>query len=206
MFEHFNKQEVNINFVVYLNNILKINTYILDENSDITIDQTPYQFKNLNNFQNNDIGLLAYLIKRRFFDSLSTKTQQSACGLADVFVNYIFEHDIHNQVFNSSFQDFNSFVVQNVWAIIADWTSEELYQRNLVSYIPNKANLIRIIDVSQQYNNRPTIRFYVSIDIPKGFIPVVRNVFELVFDKLQQQTFSSTPSNDFNTSNMVVVR
>jgi len=99
----------------------------------------------------------------------------------------------------------NSLVVQNLRTNIVDWTSEELYQRNLVSYISSKATLIRIIDVSHQYNNRPTIRFYVSIDIPKSFIPVVRNVFEVVFEKLQQQTFSSSSSTNFNRSNMIVI-
>jgi len=100
----------------------------------------------------------------------------------------------------------NSLVVQNLRTNIVDWTSEELYQRNLVSYISSKATLIRIIDVSHQYNNRPTIRFYVSIDIPKSFIPVVRNVFEIVFEKLQQQAFSSSSSStNFNRSNMIVI-
>jgi hypothetical protein len=119
-------------------------------------------------------------------------------------VNYIYEYDIHNQVFNSSFQDPDSAVLQRVRSQISDWTSEELYKRNLVSYISDKARLTKIIDVSTEYENQSTIRIYVSINLQKNFIPTIRRVFQIVFNRLQKESLTITKEN-INFTNMVII-
>jgi hypothetical protein len=171
--------------------------------NDVTIERRPYGFKNFNIGINN-AGLLAYLIRRRFSQSLPTKSPSSICALRDLYVNYIYEYDIYNQDFNSSFQDPNSVVVQRLQSNLADWTSEELYKRNLVSSILAKPRLMKIIDVSEQYNNHSTIRIYTLINLRKNLIPVMRSVFELVFEKLQKQSFSTSQEN-INWENIVII-
>ncbi|CAF3618125.1 unnamed protein product, partial [Rotaria sp. Silwood2] len=62
------------------------------------------------------LGLLYYLLRSRSLRQppLPKKPEASACAPQDVYVNYVYEHDIHNQVFNSSFQDPNSVVIQSL--------------------------------------------------------------------------------------------
>jgi len=119
-------------------------------------------------------------------------------------VNYIYEYDIHNQAFNSSFQDPDSIVIQGLQSSIADWTSEELYKRNLISYIFDKARLTKILDVSNEYDNYSTIRIYISINLQKNFIPTVRRIFQLVFERLQKESFTISKEN-INWANMVII-
>lgn len=175
--------------------------------TDLTVESRPYQYKSLD-VQTNYGGLLAYLLRRRLIQSSSasssSKAQSSICGPADIYVTYVYEYDIHNQAFNSSLQDPESVVVQRLQSNIADWTSEELYKRNLISYILDKASITQILDVSKQYNNQATIRIYATINLRKNFIPTMRNVFEIVFEKLQQQTFSTSNQN-LNGGNMVII-
>ncbi len=172
--------------------------------TEITIEKRPYQFKYLNIEHNYAPGLLAYLLQRRFIQSSRSKLPPRNCKTKDIFVNYIFEYDIHNQAFNSSFQDLDSFVVQNLQSRLADVASDELYKRNLAPYIKSKVHLTKIVDVSEQYDNRSTIRLYVSINLYKNFIPVMRNVFETAFEKIQQEQFSTTKKN-IDWGNMVII-
>jgi len=171
--------------------------------TDITIERRPYQFKNLN-IGTNYVGLLASLLQRRLIQSSPPKARSPNCGPTDIYVNYIYEYDIHNQAFNSSLKDLNSIVVQRLQSNIADWISEELYKRNLLSYILDKVQLTNIIDVSNQYNNQPTIRIYVSINLRKNFIPTMRHIFALVFEKLQKENFSIENKN-INLENMLII-
>jgi hypothetical protein len=136
--------------------------------------------------------------------SPSFKAQSSICGPTDSYVNYIYEYDIHNQVFNSSFQDSNSLVIQRLQSTISDWTSEELYKRNLISYIFDKVRLTKIIDVSNEYDNQSTIRIYVSINLQKDFIPSIRRIFQIVFAKLQKESLTISEEN-INWTNMVII-
>ena len=190
--------------------LVHIQRLILGGSSSVIIEQRPYEFKNLN-IRNKFLGLLIYLLRRRLIQSSSsaavagtTKVQSSNCGPTDIYVNYIYEYDIHNQVFNSSFQDANSVVLQRIRSQISDWTSEELYKRNLVSYISDKARLTKIIDVSTEYDNQSTIRIYVTINLQKNFIPTIRRVFQIVFDRLQRQSLTITKKN-INLTNMVII-
>jgi hypothetical protein len=170
--------------------------------TEITIESRPHQFKYLNIGNNYAPGLFAYLSQRR--QSFPPKSPPRKCRTKDIYVNYIYEYDLHNQAFNSSFQNPNSVVVQGLQSNIADEVSGELYKRNLLSYIKDKVRLTKIIDVSKQYNDRSTIRFYVSINLRKDFIPVVRRVLELVFEKIQKERFSSTKKN-IDWGNMVII-
>jgi hypothetical protein len=172
---------------------------------DITIDTMPYEFKNINP-DSPYLGLLYYLLQGRSFvkSSPPSKSESSGCETQDIYVNYIYEYDIHNQVFNSSFQDANSVVVQRLQSDIADWTAEEIYKRNLVSYVTDEARLTKIIDVSTQYNNRATLRFYISINVSKNLIPVIRRVLETVCLKLQTDRFA-TSNKKIDWGNMVLI-
>jgi hypothetical protein len=150
-------------------------------------------------------GLLAYLLHGLNIPQVSSgKSQSSGCTPQDTYVNYVYEYDIQNQVFNSSFQDPNSIVIQRLQSNIADWTAEEIYKRNLVSYVTDDARLTKIIDVSNQYNNQATLRFYISINVSKNLIPVMRRIFETVGQKLQNQCFS-TSNKKVDWGNMVLI-
>lgn len=148
--------------------------------------------------------MLAYLLQARLRQPRPVKTPDSICAPRNIYVNYIYEYDIHNQEFNSALQDPESDIVHNLASDIMDWTSEELYKRNLLSYIKDKVYLKKIVDVTTQYNNRPTIRFYVSINLNKNFIPVMRSIFELVFNRLQKERFTTSKKN-IDTGNMVII-
>jgi hypothetical protein len=173
---------------------------------DITIDTMPYEFQDTNVDSSYYTGLLASLLRGRSFQQPSSvkKVQSSGCAPQDIYVNYVYEYDIQNQVFNSSFQDPNSAVVQRLQSDIGDWTAEEIYKRNLVSYVTDEARLTKIVDVSNQYNNRATLRFYISINVSKNLIPVIRRVLESVCGKLQQERFS-TSNKKINWGNMVLI-
>jgi len=101
-------------------------------------------------------------------------------------------------------QDPNSDVVKNLQSFIADTTAEEIYKRNLVSYVTDDVRLTKIIDVSTEYNNRATLRFYVSINVSKNLIPIMRRVLELVFEKLQKERFA-TSNKKIDWGNMVLI-
>ena len=165
---------------------------------DITIDNMQDGYKGIDSRYLT--GLLAYLLRGRS----SVKSQGSACAPEDIYVNYVYENDIQNQVFNSSFQDPNSAVVQGLQTNIAEWAAEEIYKRNLVSYVTDDARLIKIVDVSKQYNNRATLRFYVSINVSKNLIPVIRRVLASVFEKLQKERFGSS-NKKIDWGNMVLI-
>lgn len=172
---------------------------------DITIDTLPYEYKNLNSHALS--GLLAYLLRGSRTvqrTSSSSESDGPACAPEDVFVNYVYECDIRNQVFNSSFHDPNSIVIQNLQSCIADWTAEEIYKRNLVLYVTDDACLIKIIDVSKQYDGRATLRFYISINVSKNLIPVIRRVLAGVCDKLQNERFA-TSNQKIDWGNMLLI-
>ncbi len=173
---------------------------------DITIDTIPYEYKNINVDSSSLNGLLAYLLYGRGISRVSSseKSQSSGCVPQDTYVNYVYEYDIQNQVFNSSFQDPNSIVIQRLQSDIADWTAEEIYKRNLASYVTDDARLTKIIDVSKQYNNRATLRFYISINVSKNLIPVIRRVLETIGEKLQDEHFS-TSNKKVDWGNMVLI-
>lgn len=119
-------------------------------------------------------------------------------------MEYIYEYDIHNQAFNSSFQNLNSAVVQHLESIIADQTSKELYKENLLSSIPDRVRIRKIIDVSHVYQNDPTIRLYISINLFKSFIPTIHHLFQRIFENLQQETFPPS-NNEHFSSNLVLI-
>ena len=172
---------------------------------DITIDTIPYEYKSTDIDDSSINSLLAALLYGRRSQQVSSgKSQSSGCAPQDTYVNYIYECDIHNQVMNSSFQDPNSAVIQRLQSDIADWTAEEIYKRNLVSYVTDDARLTKIIDVSQQYSNRATLRFYISINVSKNLIPVIRRVLESVGEKLQNERFS-TSNKKVDWGNMVLI-
>ena len=172
---------------------------------DITIDNMPYEFKNLDS--HSLTGLLAYLLRagrRNRHSSSSGRSNGPSCAPEDVVISYVFEYDIQNQMFNSSFQDPKSAVIQNLQSTIADWAAEEIYKRNLVSYVTDDVRLIKIIDVSKQYNGRATLRFYVSINVSKNLIPVIRRILAGVFEKLQHERFA-TSNEKIDWGNMVLI-
>jgi len=171
---------------------------------DITIDTLPYDFKNTDIDPTYLTGLLAYLLRGGNVQQSSSVEVAPACGPQDTYVNYVYEYDIHNQVLNASLQDPNSAVVQRLQSNIADWAAEEIYKRNLVSYITDDVRLTKIIDVSKQYDNRATLRFYVSINVSKNLIPVIRRVLALVFEKLQNEFFA-TSNQKIDWGNMVLI-
>jgi hypothetical protein len=172
---------------------------------DITIDNIPSEYKDTNIDASALTGLLASLLYGHGSSRSSfQKSQGSGCAPQDTYVNYVYEYDIQNQVFNSSFQDPNSAVVQNLQSDIAGWAAEEIYKRNLVSYVTDDARLTKIVDVSKQYNNRATLRLYISINVSKNLIPVIRRVLETVGDKLQNQRFS-TSNKKIDWGNMVLI-
>jgi hypothetical protein len=171
---------------------------------DITIDTMEYDFKNTDIDSPYLNGLLAYLLRGRNIQRSSSRKFGPACGPQDIYVNYVYEYDIHNQVLNASLQDPDSAVIQRLQSDIADWAAEEIYKRNLVSYITDVVRLTKIIDVSQQYDNRATLRFYVSINVSKNLIPTVRRVLELVFEKLQKERFA-TSDKKIDWGNMVLI-
>jgi len=150
-------------------------------------------------------SLLAYLLSGRGIQQGSSRKSESfGCAPQDIYVNYVFEYDIQNQVFNSSFQDPNSVVIQRLQSDIADWTAEEIYKRNLVSYVTDDARLIKIMDVSKQYNNRAVLRLYISLSVSKNLIPVIRRILETVGEKLQNERFS-TSNNKIDWGDMVLI-
>jgi len=48
------------------------------------------------------------------------------------------------------------------------------------------------------------IRIYVSINLRRNLIPTMRHVFELVFEKVQKQSFSTGKEN-INLENIVII-
>lgn len=175
------------------------------EFKDTDIDTMPYEFKDTNIDSPYLTGLLAYLLRGRNMQRSSSAVQsEPACQPEDIYVNYIYEYDIRNQVLNASLQDPNSAVVQRLQSDIADWAAEEIYKRNLVSYVTDDVRLTKIIDVSKEYDNRATLRFYVSINVSKNLIPVIRRVLELVFEKLQKERFA-TSTTEIDWGNVVLI-
>jgi hypothetical protein len=173
---------------------------------DITIDTIPYKYKNKNIDVSSLSSLLAYILYGIGSQRVSSRksSRSSGCAPQDTYVNYVYEYDVQNQVFNSSFQDPNSVVIQRLQSDIADWTAEEIYKRNLLSYVTDDARLTKIIDVSKQYNNRATLRFYISINVSKGLIPAIRRVLETVGKKLQNERFA-TSNKKIDWGNMVLI-
>ncbi|CAF1068064.1 unnamed protein product [Rotaria sordida] len=160
---------------------------------DITIDSMRQNYLTTD-IDLRQLSLLYSLLRGHVFKGRlsSRKSESSGCAPQDVYVNYVYEHDIHNQVFNSSFQDPDSFVIQSLQSDIARYTAEELYKRNLVSDVKDKAHLIRIMDVSKQYKDLATLRFYVSIIVRESSIPIISDVFKVVFTKLQNERFAAS--------------
>jgi hypothetical protein len=174
---------------------------------DITIDSMPYEFKNLD-IDTPYLGLLYRLLQGRSFikssSSSSSNSESAGCEPQDIYVNYIYEYDIQNQVFNSSFQDPESVVVQRLQSDIAYWTAEEIFKRNLSPHITDEARLTKIVDVSKQNKNQAAIRLYVSISVSKSSIPAMRRVFETVFTRLQRERFA-TSNKKVDWGNMVLI-
>lgn len=162
-----------------------------------------YEYDNVDIGNQELIGLLAKLLKRQSSQDL-LPISESGCPPGELFVEYIYEHDIHNQVFNSSLQVWNSDTVKTLQSSITDWAAEEIYERNLATDITDQVRLIRLSDVSNEYNDNPTVRYYVSLAVQKSLIPAVRRILSLVFDKLQREYFA-TSNNDNNLSNMISI-
>ncbi|CAF5203634.1 unnamed protein product [Rotaria magnacalcarata] len=138
--------------------------------------------------------LLHNLRRGRQFEqpSISKKSYTQNCAPQDIYVSYVYEYDMHNQVFNSSFQDPNSILIKGLQSDIARYTAEELYKRNLVPYVTDEAHLTKIMDVSKQYNDQAALRFYISIDVSRSLIPVIRHVLHTVFTKLKNERFATS--------------
>ena len=134
----------------------------------------------------------------------SSEESSGECASRDFCVNYISEYDIYNQVFNSSLQNQKSPVIRRLRAKIADWTAEEIHKRNLAFDITGEIRLLRIVDASKQYNNRPAVRFYVSIVVRRTQISIIRRILALVFDKLQTEC-SATSTKQANWNDLVVI-
>lgn len=148
--------------------------------------------------------LAALLYGRQSRQGPPARSSGPSCIPQATFVNYVYEYDIQNQVFNSSFQDPQSDVIQNLQSWIADAVAEEIYKRNLAFYVTDEARLIKVIDVSQQYNNRAVLRFYISINCDKNFIPVIRRVLDTVGQNLQNERFA-TSNKKIDWGNMVLI-
>ena len=161
--------------------------------------------------QNTDVssrrfrGLLQYLLRRRLYGRFLSKksTSSGGCPLNDIYVDYIFEYDIHNQKFNGTLRNPKSQVVQRLKTIIIDWTAQEIYLRNLRNKVSNNVCIDRIVDVTQQHGGVRTVRYYVSIPIPRSLIPIVRRILTKVFQKLQEKYFCMAGENF--SQKMVVV-
>jgi hypothetical protein len=171
---------------------------------DITIDKMPYDFKNTDINSPYFTSLLAYLLRGRSVQRSSSIKFAPACEPQDTYVNYVYEYDIHNQVLNDSLRDPNSAVVQRLQSNIADWAAEEIYKRHLVSYVIDDVRLTKIVDVSKQYDNQATLRFYASINVNKEYISVIQRVLELVFDRLQTECFAKS-NKKIDWGNMVLI-
>ena len=181
------------------------NEFILGPGSHYTkivIGRRPHRFRQFN-VQKYYAALLVHLLRKRWIE-FSSKVSSPICGATDIYVEYIYEYDIHNQAFNSSFQDLNSAVVQHLQSIIADQTSAELYKRNLLSSIPDQVRIRKIRDVSKEYQNHPTIRLYISVNLLKNFIPTIHHIFQLIFEKLQQENFSTSTDKNFSTNLLLI--
>jgi len=70
--------------------------------------------------------------------------------------------------------------------------------------VTDDARLTKIIDVSKQYNNRATLRFYISINVSKSSIPAIRRVLETVGKKLQNERFA-TSNKKIDWGSMVLI-
>ena len=172
---------------------------------DITIENIYDQYKNVNINKKQLTSFLAFLLYGRGFGKgRSGRPKGPACPPQDIYVNYIYEYDIQNQVFNSSFQDANSAVVRGLQRDIAEWTAEEIYKHNFVASVTDEARLVKIVDVSKQNNNRATLRFYISINVSKNFIGDIRRILENIGRKLQNERFS-TSNKKIDWGNMVLI-
>lgn len=123
------------------------------------------------------------------------RLKPSRCRVEDSYVNYLFEYDLHHQVFNSSFQDLQSTLVQNCQADLVSLTAEEVYQRNMASDLTDNVRIMNILDVTKQYDGLATVRYYLSIVIRRSQIPVVRHVLSSVFKRLQTERFTPDKAN-----------
>ncbi|CAF4542284.1 unnamed protein product, partial [Rotaria socialis] len=147
-------------------------------------------------------GVLTQLLTRSTHDKVLpvAREAETGCPPGEMFVEYIYEHDIYNQVFNSALQYRSSPVLLSLQSDINDWIVEEIYKHNLAADVNDPVRILRIVDISKEYNNNPAVRYYVSLVIRKTQIPIIRRVFALIFDKLQRQYFSTPnsecPSND----------
>ena len=144
------------------------------------------------------------ILVRDFSQESSLKKSSNACASRDVCVEYISEFDIYNQVFNSSFQDEKSAVMRRLRALIVDWTAEEIYKRNLASDITDEVHILRVIDVSRQYDDRPAVRYYASIVVRRTQISIIRQILASVFEKLQKESFA-TSNQQANWSDLLVI-
>lgn len=135
-------------------------------------------------------------------ESSSESSDEGASG--EFCVNYISEFDIYNLAFNSSFRNLKSPGSRRVQAKIAVWAAEDIHRLNLASDMPNELRLLRIIDVSKYYNNRPAIRFYTSIVVRRCQIPIIRAILAAVFDKLQKES-TATSTKQANWNDITVI-
>ncbi|CAF3375446.1 unnamed protein product [Rotaria sp. Silwood1] len=173
---------------------------------DIKFETEPYQYKSADIDSGESLDLLINLLRRPINLRLRSTIQKSrsGCPPRDMLVEYVYEHDIYNQIFNSSLQELTSSVAQRLQSDIIDSTVEEVYRRNLAADVTNHVRLIRMVDVSKEYNNNPAVRYYVSIVVRKSLIPVFRHILTLVFDKLQRKYFA-TPNKETDWNNMVLL-
>ncbi|CAF4675716.1 unnamed protein product, partial [Rotaria socialis] len=160
---------------------------------DLTINSIPMDY-DTRNVASGYSRLLYNLGHGRQFrqPSIPKKPHTHNCAPQDIYVSYVYEYDMHNQVFNSSFQDPDSIVIKTLQSDVARFAAEELYKRNLVPYVTDEAHLTKIMDVSKQYNDQATLRFYISIDVSKSLIPVIRHVLQTVLTKLKNERFATS--------------
>ena len=140
----------------------------------------------------------------RQLNQRSSEESSDICTARGICVDYTYEHDIYDQVFNSSLEDPKSAVMRHLQALIADWTMEEIHKRNLPLDIIGEVPIPRIVDISKQYEDRPTVRYYVSMIAHTPQIPIVRHILTLVFKKLQKECCAKA-SEQPDWSNIIVI-
>lgn len=208
--DYFQKKPSAVNYVDFTSsNQIQLGNTINDESNDMSdtnIETDHYSYKNSDIDIENIINPIISLLRRRINRRQNARALQSRAGCSshDILVEYIYEHDVHNQIFNSSLQKMASTTVQRLQSEIIDWTVEEIYKRNLAADVIDHVRLVRMVDVSKEYNNNPTVRYYVSLVVRKTLIPVIRRILALVFEKLQRKYFLLR-SNKINGSNMVTI-
>ncbi|CAF4004230.1 unnamed protein product [Rotaria magnacalcarata] len=198
--------EQNINIEPEKKTFADVSNYELNIEQNINIESELDEYDNTDIDNQELIGALSQLLTGSTHKKVLpvAREAETGCPPGEIFVEYIYEHDIYNQVFNSALQYRKSPVLRSLQSDINDWTVEEIYKRNLVADVSDPVRLVHIMDISKEYNNNPAVRYYVSLVIRKTQIPTIRRVFTLIFDKLQREYFSASNS-EIDWSSMVSI-